>query len=88
MVRLFAGRRVDWQRWKNEEFDKLHAEANSITDNDKRQAMYVRMQELLDELASCIWITHGVRDFAYAKWLAPAVLPNGSNWQFRFFKEA
>jgi hypothetical protein len=38
--------------------------------------------------ASCIWITHGVRDFAYAKWLAPAVLPNGSNWQFRFFKEA
>jgi peptide/nickel transport system substrate-binding protein len=50
--------------------------------------MYVRMQELLDESASCIWITHGVRDFAYAKWLAPAVLPNGSNWQFRFFKEA
>ena len=78
----------NWQRWKNEEFDKLHAEANSITDNDKRQAMYVRMQELLDESASCIWITHGVRDFAYAKWLAPAVLPNGSNWQFRFFKEA
>jgi len=50
--------------------------------------MYVRMQELLDESASCIWITHGVRDFAYAKWLVPAVLPNGSNWQFRFFKEA
>lgn len=78
----------NWQRWKNAEFDKLHVEANSITDNDKRQAMYVRMQELLDESASCIWITHGVRDFAYAKWLAPSVLPNGSNWQFRFFKEA
>ncbi len=78
----------NWQRWKNAEFDKLHTEANSITDNDKRQAMYVRMQELLDESASCIWITHGVRDFAYAKWLQPAVLPNGSNWQFRFFKEA
>jgi hypothetical protein len=29
-----------------------------------------------------------VRDFAYAKWLVPSVLPNGSNWQFRFFKEA
>jgi peptide/nickel transport system substrate-binding protein len=78
----------NWQRWKNAEFDKLHVEANSITDNDKRQAMYVRMQELLDESASCIWITHGVRDFAYAKWLKPSVLPNGSNWQFRFFKEA
>ena len=63
-------------------------EANSITDNDKRQAMYVRMEQLLDESASCIWITHGVRDFAYAKWLKPSVLPNGSNWQFRFFREA
>lgn len=78
----------NWQRWRNEEFDKLHKEANSITDNDKRQAMYVRMQQLLDESATCVWITHGVRDFAYAKWLEPSVLPNGSNWQFRFFKEA
>jgi peptide/nickel transport system substrate-binding protein len=78
----------NWQRWKNPEFDKLHEEAASTTDNDKRQAMYVRMQELLDQSASCIWITHGVRDFAYAKWLKPSVLPNGSNWQFRFFKEA
>ena len=46
------------------------------------------MQQLLDESASCIWITHGVHDFAHAKWLSPAILPNGNNWQFRFFKEA
>jgi peptide/nickel transport system substrate-binding protein len=78
----------NWQRWKNEEFDKLNAEAASTTNNDKREKMYIRMQQLLDESASCIWITHGVHDFAYAKWLAPAILPNGTNWQFRFFKEA
>ena len=78
----------NWQRWKNEEFDKLHVAANSTTDNDKRQAMYVRMEQLLDESVSCIWITHGVRDFAYVKWLKPVMLPNGTNWQLRFFKEA
>ncbi|MGE3877344.1 MAG: ABC transporter substrate-binding protein [Parvibaculaceae bacterium] len=78
----------NWQRWKNEEFDKLHAEANATTDPDKREKMYIRMQQLLDESASCIWITHGVHDFAHAKWLSPSILPNGNNWQFRFFKEA
>ena len=60
----------------------------SITDNAKRAEKYIRMQQLLDESATCIWITHGVHDFAHAKWLSPAILPNGNNWQFRFFKEA
>ncbi len=57
----------NWQRWKNPEFDKLNGEGNSITDKDKRRDIYIRMQQLLDESASCVWITHGVRDFAYAK---------------------
>jgi peptide/nickel transport system substrate-binding protein len=78
----------NWQRWKSPEFDKLHKEAASITDNAKRAEKYIRMQQLLNESVSCIWITHGVRDFAHAKWLSPAVLPNGSNWQYRYFKEA
>ncbi|HEY3145695.1 MAG TPA: ABC transporter substrate-binding protein [Dongiaceae bacterium] len=78
----------NWQRWKSPEFDKLHQEASSITDPNKRAEKYIRMQQLLDESASCIWITHGVHDFASAKWLSPSPLPNGVNWQFRYFKEA
>ncbi|HET6620877.1 MAG TPA: ABC transporter substrate-binding protein [Dongiaceae bacterium] len=78
----------NWQRWKSPEFDKLNKEASSITDPDKRAALYIQMQKLLDESASCIWITHGVHDFASAKWLSPSILPNGSNWQYRYFKEA
>lgn len=78
----------NWQRWKNPEFDKLHAEAGSITDPAERAKKYIRMQQLLDESASCIWITHGVHDFAHAKSLAPAILPNGTDWQYRFFKPA
>ena len=78
----------NWQRWKSPEFDKLHKEAASITDTKQREQKYIRMQQLLDESASCIWITHGVHDFAAAKSVSPAILPNGSNWQFRYFKEA
>jgi hypothetical protein len=29
-----------------------------------------------------------VHDFAHAKSLAPAILPNGTDWQYRFFKPA
>lgn len=78
----------NWQRWKNAEFDKLHQEAAAVTNNKVRTEKYVRMQQLLDESASCIWITHGIHDFAVAKSLSPSLLPNGVNWQFRFFKPA
>jgi peptide/nickel transport system substrate-binding protein len=78
----------NWQRWKNAEFDKLHAEAASITDQAERAKKYIRMQQLLDESASCIWITHGVHNFAHAKSVTPALLPNGVNWQLRYFKSA
>jgi peptide/nickel transport system substrate-binding protein len=78
----------NWQRWKNPEFDQLHKEAASILDKAEREKKYIRMQQLLDESASCIWITHGAHVFGYADWLKPVFLPNGNNWQLRFFEKA
>ncbi|MBN8631201.1 MAG: hypothetical protein J0L76_10145 [Rhodobacterales bacterium] len=87
----FVGAQVgvwNWQRWKNDEFDQLHKEAAATLDTAVRQEKYVRMQQLLDESASCIWITHGARLFGYAKTLKPSILPNGSDWQLRDFAPA
>ena len=78
----------NWQRWKSPEFDKLHQEGVSTTDADKREKIYIEMQKLLDESASCIWITHGGKKYVHADWLKPMLLPNGSNWQYAFFTEA
>lgn len=78
----------NWQRWKSPEFDKLHEEAASTLDKKARQEKYVRMQQLLDESVSCIWITHGVHVFGHANWLKPSFLPNGVNWQLRFYHAA
>jgi peptide/nickel transport system substrate-binding protein len=78
----------NWQRWKSPEFDKLHKEAASILDKAEREKKYIRMQQLLDESASCIWITHGVHVFGHAKWLKPAWVPNGINLQIRFYDKA
>lgn len=78
----------NWQRWKNAEFDKLHQEGLATTDADKRNRIYIDMQKLLDESASCLWITHGRNFFIHADWLKPSLLPNGMNWQFEYFSEA
>ncbi len=78
----------NWQRWRSAEFDKLHQDGISTTDPKARKAIYIQMQKLLDESASCIWITHGVHDFVHASWLKPVLLPNGLNWQYQFFAEA
>ena len=87
----FTGAQIglwNWQRWASPEFDALNAKAGATTDPAARGPMYVRMQELLDESASCIWVTHGAKIFAHATSLSPALLPNGANWQLRFFKPA
>ncbi|MDB5665703.1 ABC transporter substrate-binding protein [Cypionkella sp.] len=87
----FTGAQVglwNWQRWTNEEFDSLNEKAGTTTDPDARGPMYVRMQELLDESASCLWITHGAKTFVHSKTLVPALLPNGADWQLRFFHPA
>jgi peptide/nickel transport system substrate-binding protein len=78
----------NWQRWKSPEFDDLHAEGLAITDPAKRVDIYIKMQKLLDQSVSCLWITHGKNFFVQANWLKPSYLPNGANWQFEYFAEA
>jgi peptide/nickel transport system substrate-binding protein len=78
----------NWQRWNSPEFDKLHQEGLETLDSGTRQDIYVKMQKLIDESASCIWITHGRNFFVDATWLKPMFLPNGKDWQFEFFDKA
>ncbi len=78
----------NWQRWKSEEFDQLHAEGTATTDTATRQEIYVRMQQLLDESASCVWITHGRLFFAKQDWLQPALMANGRSWRYENFARA
>lgn len=78
----------NWQRWKSPDFDRLNKEGLSTMDTKKRTAIYIEMQKLLDQSASCIWITHGRNFFVDADWLKPCLLPNGKNWQFAYFDKA
>jgi peptide/nickel transport system substrate-binding protein len=77
----------NWQRWKNADFDALHAKGATTVDPEERAKIYVEAQKLLDESAAFIWITHNINAFASRKWLKPGVLPNGNNWLYTAFSE-
>jgi peptide/nickel transport system substrate-binding protein len=78
----------NWQRWKSPEFDELDALGAKTTDTAEREKIYLKAQQLMDESAAFVWITHNVNVFATKSWLKPGVLPNGNNWLYTAFEEA
>lgn len=78
----------NWQRWANPEYDSLHKLAASTVDEAERAKAMVRAQQLMDELAAFIWLTYDSNVFGAAAWAKPAILPNGTDWQFWNFAEA
>lgn len=78
----------NWQRWRSKEFDALHAEGAKTVDPAAREKIYVKAQQLQDESAAFIWLTHNLYTFASKDWLKPGVLPNGNNWLYTAFETA
>ena len=67
----------NWEQFSNEEFDRLHEEALSETDPDRRDEMYQRMQDLMEESGAYRFLTHGVTANLYADSIVPATRPDG-----------
>jgi peptide/nickel transport system substrate-binding protein len=77
----------NWMRWRNEEFDALHEQGLVEMDEAERDDIYSRMQELMDEDAVAVWVTHGKTFYAYdPEVVSPAMTPHNA-LQFRFFSE-
>jgi len=64
-------------RWCNEEYDELHMQAMTTMDPDERHDLYIQMQQMWDEAAHTVWLTHGVRPYAYSPDIVPALTPHG-----------
>jgi peptide/nickel transport system substrate-binding protein len=64
-------------RWCNEEYDALHRQGMTTTDPDARHELYIEMQELWDQAAHTVWLTHGVRPYAFTPDIIPAMTPHG-----------
>jgi len=55
----------------------LHFAALKETDLDKRAAMYLRMQEVMDESGGFLWMMHPPSVILYRDSIVPGLYPNG-----------
>lgn len=67
----------DWNynHWCNEEYQQLHEDALTETDQDLRHDMYVRMQEIMDEDAVSAWVMYRTNLYAHASDLEISLVP-------------
>ena len=67
----------NWERFANQEFDQLNDQALAITDEAKRDRMYQRMQDLMEESGCYRFISNGVMPNIIRKSIRPAFSPDG-----------
>jgi len=67
----------NWERWKNEEFGELHKAALVELDPKKRNEMYIKMQDLMEESGSYVFLTHEATGLVHRTSIAPALQPDG-----------
>jgi peptide/nickel transport system substrate-binding protein len=76
----------NWQRWNSSDYAALFAEAARATQPEQRAALYVKMQQLMDESDAIIPLTHETNLYLTEAGLDPALLPNGDDQQYARFR--
>ncbi|MBX6320306.1 MAG: twin-arginine translocation signal domain-containing protein [Rhodospirillaceae bacterium] len=67
----------NWERWNNAEFGKLHEAALHEPDTAKRDAMYKKMQDLMEEDGNYVFLTHEATAAICRDSVVPALTPDG-----------
>jgi len=67
----------NWERFRNAEFDELHQAASQETDITKRDAMYQRAQDLMEESGAYRFLTHEATPVIHSSRVNPALRPDG-----------
>ena len=78
----------NWERFSNPEFDQLARRRARRTRPAKRDAMYRRMQDLMEQSGSYVFLTHGVNAILYRNHLKPSFTPDGNRMVLRRFQLA
>lgn len=76
----------NWERFCNERFDELNAEAMTVQDEQERTQMYQEMQDIMEDSGAYRFLTHEGSPFIYRESLmTPATRPDGRPL-YRFFE--
>ena len=76
----------NWERYSDAAFDTLEVAAKSEVDDTKRDQMYQRMQDIMENSGAYRFITHEATPVIYSKSIKPAFRPDG-NALFRYFSK-
>ncbi|MGC1486796.1 MAG: hypothetical protein WA784_03300, partial [Albidovulum sp.] len=67
----------NWERWSDAEWDRLWDAALSEKDPAKRGAMYLQMQDIMEETGAYVFVTYWPRLWAISNRVKPAFYPGG-----------
>ena len=70
----------DWNlsQWSNSEYDRLVTEAETEMDTKLRSQLFIEAQQIIDQDAWAVWLTHGGNVTAYQKSIdIGTIYPNG-----------
>ena len=77
----------NWERFRSDEFDRMHDAAYRETDNAKRAEMYRKMQDLMEETGAYRFLTHEGTPVLFSDSVRPALRPDGLPL-LRYFERA
>jgi peptide/nickel transport system substrate-binding protein len=77
----------NWERWNSPEFGDLHKQGLVELEPDKRDAIYKKMQDLMEESGAYVFLTHEATGVAYRENVGPGLQPHGAP-NFVDFKKA
>ena len=67
----------NWERFNSPEFAELHAQGMVETDPAKRDEIYKKAQDLMEESGCYVFLTHEVTGVMHRDSVAPGLKPNG-----------
>ena len=67
----------NWEAFQNPEYEALVAKARATPDGPERAAIYVKMQDMLEQSGDFLFITHEPYTVVTRKGITPGLLPDG-----------
>ncbi len=67
----------NWERWTDEEYDRLYVEGIAETNDAKRRDIYLRMQQIMEDTGAYVWINHEAEVYAHGDTIEINAAPSG-----------
>ncbi len=76
----------NWERWTDQEYDDLFAAGLAETDEAKRDEIYIRMQEIMEDTGAYVWLMFPPLGILHRDDLQVSIRPNGWLWYLQDFE--